>query len=116
MPLEAIATYNAGRGYGFISPIKTDGSDGDSEDLFFHVSAFDDGVKILCGERVGYETAPSRSQYGVEPGNGRQYQIHLTVAFLRGTSKRDGEAPGRCPISDPGLNSKRSDQNANRNR
>ena len=60
-----IATYNAGRGYGFISPIKTDGSDGDSEDLFFHVSAFDDGVKILCGERVGYETAPSRSQYGV---------------------------------------------------
>ena len=69
MPLGTIKRFHSDRGFGFIKPL--DGGEGD--ELFFHITAIDDGSDVLVGERVGYQIEKSRSANA----SGRDAAVHI---------------------------------------
>ncbi len=67
MPSGRVKMFDERKGFGFIKP------DDGSTDIFFHVSALQEGDEITQGKAVTFET-------GVDPKSGRTRAVSVDLA------------------------------------
>jgi CspA family cold shock protein len=67
MPTGTVKMFNENKGFGFIKP--NDGGD----DVFFHVSALQEGDEITQGKAVSFEL-------GIDPKSGKSKAISVDLA------------------------------------